>query len=103
MAVFWGRERYVSILWRYLERNLVANQGIISEVRLSRVEAKSHASTSRWCPQIVCGGAVMCARCALLTCGTYGCVLNGGWRVGKGAGSATREAKSADKRKDKKS
>jgi hypothetical protein len=32
VAVFWGRERYVSILWRYLERNLVANNGIIDEV-----------------------------------------------------------------------
>ena len=34
VAVFWGRERYVSILWRYLERNLRVNQGIIDEVLL---------------------------------------------------------------------
>ncbi len=33
VAVFWGRERYVSILWRYLERNLAVNGGIVDEVR----------------------------------------------------------------------
>jgi hypothetical protein len=62
VAVFWGRERYVSILWRYLERNLVANQGIISEVRLSRVEAKSHGSTPRCCRRIVCVVVRSCVR-----------------------------------------
>ena len=34
VAVFWGRERYVSILWRYLERNLRVNAGIVDEVLL---------------------------------------------------------------------
>ena len=34
VAVFWGRERYVSILWRYLERNLRANGGIVDQVIL---------------------------------------------------------------------
>ena len=34
VAVFWGRERYVSLLWRYLERNLRANMGIVDEVLL---------------------------------------------------------------------
>ncbi len=29
VAVFWGRERYVRILTRYLERNLRANGGIV--------------------------------------------------------------------------
>ena len=33
VAVFWGRERYVAILWRYLERNLRANGGIVDEVK----------------------------------------------------------------------
>ena len=32
VAVFWGRHRYVSILWRYLERNLLANHGIVDQV-----------------------------------------------------------------------
>ncbi len=34
VAVFWGRERYVSILWRYLERNLRVNHGVLDEVLL---------------------------------------------------------------------
>jgi hypothetical protein len=34
VAVFWGRERYVTILWRYLERNLRANGGVVDEVVL---------------------------------------------------------------------
>ena len=34
VAVFWGRERYVSILWRYLERNLLVNAGIVDELLL---------------------------------------------------------------------
>jgi hypothetical protein len=34
VVVFWGRERYVTILWPYLERNLRANMGIIDEVLL---------------------------------------------------------------------
>ena len=33
VAVFWGRERYVSILWPYLERNLRSNGGCVDEVR----------------------------------------------------------------------
>lgn len=33
VAVFWGRERYVSLLWRYLERNLAVNHGIVHEVQ----------------------------------------------------------------------
>lgn len=34
VSVFWGRGRYVSILWPYLERNLVANGGIVDEILL---------------------------------------------------------------------
>ena len=33
-AVFWGRERYVRILWPYIERNLRVNKGILEEVVL---------------------------------------------------------------------
>jgi hypothetical protein len=29
VAVFWGRERYVTLLWQYLERNLRVNGGIV--------------------------------------------------------------------------
>ena len=34
VAVFWGRGRYVKILWPYIERNLAANMGIVGEVLL---------------------------------------------------------------------
>ena len=34
VAVFWGRERYVTILMRYLERNLRVNGGVVDEVLL---------------------------------------------------------------------
>jgi hypothetical protein len=34
VAVFWGRERYVRLLWRYLERNLRVNMGVVDEVLL---------------------------------------------------------------------
>ncbi|MDR3740271.1 MAG: hypothetical protein P4L40_14750, partial [Terracidiphilus sp.] len=40
LAVFWGRYRYVSILWDYIERNLVANGGIVDKVVL--VMSSSH-------------------------------------------------------------
>jgi hypothetical protein len=34
LAVFWGRLRYVTILWKYLERNLRVNGGIVDELQL---------------------------------------------------------------------
>lgn len=34
VAVFWGRERYVSMLWQYLERNLRSHHGIVDKVVL---------------------------------------------------------------------
>lgn len=34
VSIFWGRGRYVRILWPYLERNLLANHGIVGEVLL---------------------------------------------------------------------
>lgn len=42
VAVFWGRERYVAILWRYLERNLRANGGIVDEVSNESVRHLAH-------------------------------------------------------------
>ena len=39
VAVFWGRERYVSLLWRYLERNLAVNHGIVHEVQCPYIAA----------------------------------------------------------------
>ena len=44
VAVFWGRERYVSLLWRYLERNLAVNHGIVHEVQCQCVVALHCAS-----------------------------------------------------------
>jgi hypothetical protein len=41
VAVFWGRERYVTLLWRYLERNLRVNGGIVS-ARCRRTRAHTH-------------------------------------------------------------
>jgi hypothetical protein len=32
VAVFWGRHRYVKILWQYLERNLRSNGGVVDRV-----------------------------------------------------------------------
>jgi hypothetical protein len=34
VSIFWGRGRYVRILWPYIERNLLANQGVVGEVLL---------------------------------------------------------------------
>ena len=34
VSIFWGRERYVRILWPYLERNLRANKGIVDKIIL---------------------------------------------------------------------
>ena len=34
VSIFWGRGRYVRILWPYIERNLIANKGIVGEVLL---------------------------------------------------------------------
>ena len=34
LSVFWGRGRYVRILWPYIERNLVANGGSVDKVIL---------------------------------------------------------------------
>jgi hypothetical protein len=45
VAVFWGRERYVSILWRYLERNLAANGGIVDEVRWGATPSQNALSS----------------------------------------------------------
>jgi hypothetical protein len=44
VAVFWGRERYVSLLWRYLERNLAVNHGIVREVQCQCVVDLHYAS-----------------------------------------------------------
>ncbi len=33
LVVFWGRHRYVSILWHYIERNLAVNGGIVGDAR----------------------------------------------------------------------
>jgi hypothetical protein len=35
IAIFWGRERYVKILWKYLERNLAINGGIVDKIVLA--------------------------------------------------------------------
>jgi hypothetical protein len=35
LVVFWGRHRYVSILWHYIKRNLAVNGGIVSLARHS--------------------------------------------------------------------
>jgi hypothetical protein len=34
VSIFWGRGRYVRVLWPYIERNLASNMGIIDEVLL---------------------------------------------------------------------
>jgi hypothetical protein len=34
ICVFWGRGRYVRILWPYIERNLIQNLGVVGEVLL---------------------------------------------------------------------
>ena len=47
VAVFWGRHRYVSILWRYLERNLRANGGIVDKLLLITHKRDSDAGFAR--------------------------------------------------------
>ncbi len=36
LVVFWGRHRYVSILWHYIERNLAVNGGIVGAARAAQ-------------------------------------------------------------------
>jgi hypothetical protein len=46
VVVFWGRARYVSMLWRYLERNLRGRGGVVDQVLLVVKNRDTNASAA---------------------------------------------------------